>query len=330
MRLLPIWTLALAGLLLPSLPAAAQMSREDIDLRNQVYQLQQQVQALQQQVGQGSGGSYLGQSGYPPPQSGSGPNDIVPQLLTEVQSLESEVRDLRGRIDTLQNQVNQQNADLNKRIGDLAFQMQNGGQGGNATSGEAPPPAGPEAAPGQPPNGYAAAPQGSSEGAPPLPPNQILSPPPGALGATRAPAAQSAPPPQPPPSTPRTPELALRDGELALARQNYPAAAAAAREVLSHFRTSPRAYDAQYLLAEALAGQRQFAQSAIAYDDTYNRSRKGAHAPEALIGLAYSLSAINEKRAVCDTLTKLRSEFPHQSAEIHQAALTVGQRSGCK
>ena len=54
MRLLPIWTLALAGLLLSSWPAAAQTSREAIELRNQIYELQQQVQALRQQIGQGA------------------------------------------------------------------------------------------------------------------------------------------------------------------------------------------------------------------------------------------------------------------------------------
>ena len=53
----------------------------------------------------------------------------------------------------------------------------------------------------------------------------------------------------------------------------------AAREVLTGSRTSPRAYDAQFLLAQALLGQRQFSQAAIAYDDTYNRSRKGARMP---------------------------------------------------
>ena len=41
---------------------------------------------------------------------------------------------------------------------------------------------------------------------------------------------------------------------------------------------------------QALAGERQYSQAAIAYDDTYNRNRKGARAPEALIGLAYALT----------------------------------------
>ncbi|MGA3400901.1 MAG: hypothetical protein ABSC95_16920 [Acetobacteraceae bacterium] len=330
MRLLPIRTLAirtlaLAGLLLlTAWPAAAQMTREEIGLRNQIYELQQQVQALQQQMAQGGGGgSYLGRQGYPPPQSG-GSNDIVAQLLARVQTLEEEVRTLRGRVDEAQNQFQQQAADLGKRIDDLKFQMQNGQAPGGAPT-EAPPPAGP----GAPLGPTTEVPQATGPGAPiSLQPNPTLSPPPGALGSTMAPPAQPAPPPGPP--VRRTPELAIQEGNAALARRDYPAAEAAAHEVLNNYRTSPRAYDAQYLLAQALAGERQFSQAAIAYDDTYNRNRKGARAPEALVGLANALTAINEKRAACDTLNKLHTEFPQARPEVRDAAASVQQRAGCR
>ena len=50
----------------------------------------------------------------------------------------------------------------------------------------------------------------------------------------------------------------MQEGNAALARRDYPAAEQAAREVLAGSRTSPRAYDAQFLLAQALMGQRQY------------------------------------------------------------------------
>ncbi|MBN8928097.1 MAG: tetratricopeptide repeat protein, partial [Rhodospirillales bacterium] len=145
-------------------------------------------------------------------------------------------------------------------------------------------------------------------------------------------AAPAAPPPPQAPAAPvrRTPELALQEGNNALARRDYTAAEQAAREVLNTARTSPRAYDAQYLLAEALAGQRQYPQAAIAYDDAYNRNRKGARAPDALLGLANALTALNEKRAACDTLTKLGSEFPQLRSDLQASAASVRQRAGCK
>ena len=212
------------------------------------------MQALQDQSGRGGGSpTYLGRGGSPPPSSGS--SDLVAQLLTRVDALEEQVRQLRGRIDQTQNEVQRQGAELGKRMEDMAFQSQN--PQGSALGGPSP---GPRPAPMQ------AAPP------PPQPPgNLALLPPSTSSGDRRG----NGP-------VRRTPELAIQEGNAALARRDYPAAEQAAREVLSGNRTSPRAYDAQFLLAQALMGQRQYSQAAIAFDDAYNRSKVGLHAPDAL------------------------------------------------
>ncbi len=346
MRLLPIGSVAirtlairavvLAIVLLTAWPAAAQLTRDELAMRNQIYELQQQVQTLQQQLSSQGGGTYLGRPGNSGSQSGGG-NDVVPQLLARVQTLEEEMRTLRGRVDQAENEIQQQGADLGKRIDDLKFQLQNG-QAGGAPS-EAAPPAGPGFGTGYPANGagypanstgYPAngLPPTAGPGGPiPLQQGQTLSPPPGALGSTTAPPLPPAQPPAPP--VRRTPELALQDGNSALARHDYPAAEASAHEVLNNFRTSPRAYEAQYLLAQALAGEHQYSQAAIAFDDTYNRNRKGSRAPDALVGLAWALTSINEKRAACDTLAKLHAEFPQERPELRDSAASAAQRAGC-
>ncbi len=126
----------------------------------------------------------------------------------------------------------------------------------------------------------------------------------------------------------RTPELALQEGHAALARRDYSAAERSAREVMGN-RISPRAYDGQFLLAQSLAGQKQFAQAAIAFDDAYNRSHKGRHAQDALLGLAGALTAINEKRAACDTLGRLRTEFPQVRADLQDSITKTNERAGC-
>jgi TolA-binding protein len=269
-------------------------SREGIALRNEIYQLRQELKVLEDQSSR-AGTTRQPTYSPPPPQYGNG--DIVTQLLTRVDTLDDQVRQLRGQLDETQNQLRGLSADLNKRIDDLAFQIN---------------------------------PQG---GAPPA------NPPPGGgvsvLAPGRLPAASSGEPPTsggntPPPvrSGPRTPEIALQDGNAALARHDYQSAEAAAREVLAN-RTSPRAYDAQLLLAQALTGERQYAQAAIAFDDAYNRSHKGSHAQDALAGLASSLAAINEKKAACDTLSRLRTEFPQLRPDIRDSAATTGQKAAC-
>ncbi|HVY17767.1 MAG TPA: hypothetical protein VHB27_21280 [Rhodopila sp.] len=285
----------------PPLALAQIDSREGIALQNQIYQLRNELRQFEQQGG-GSQGSQ-----QPAPRYSGNTSDVLTQLLTRVDTLEEQVRDLRGRVDEMQNQVQQQSLDLNKKIDDLKFQLQNG-QGGQGASGQ-----NLGQAPGQ---GYGQ-----------TPPQQLTSPPPQSLSLNPSPP----PPPAAPPAqrAPRTPEMAMQEGYAALARHDYPAAESAAREVLAN-RTSPRAYDAKLLLAQALEGERQYPQAAVAFDDAYNASRKGSHAQDALVGLASSLTAIKENKAACDTLSRLRADYPQIRPDLRQSVASVGQRAGCR
>jgi TolA-binding protein len=122
----------------------------------------------------------------------------------------------------------------------------------------------------------------------------------------------------------------MQEGNAALARRDYATAEAAAREVLGAGRASPRAGDANFLLAQALLGQRNYQGAAVAYDDAYNRARTGSRAPDALLGLANALSGLNEKPAACATLDKLRAEFPSVRADVREGAASIRARNGCR
>jgi TolA-binding protein len=266
-------------------------SREAIMLQNQVMELRRDMNALQQQRG-GAGGSALGGYQAAPPPGGAPPSsDITTQLLDRVTQLEDEVRRLRGRLDEAENARVRQGEDLSKQIADLKFQMENGGKL---------PPAGAGAPAAAPAAGPAAA----------APPPKPAAP----DGATATPR--------------RTPELALQEGNAALARRDYVAAEAAAREVLGNTK-GPRATDAQFLLAQSLAGRKDWQGAAIAYDDAYNRSRAGSHAQDSLLGLASALVAINEKKAACQTLDKLHAEFPKPRDEMREPIANVRAKAGC-
>jgi TolA-binding protein len=159
-------------------------------------------------------------------------------------------------------------------------------------------------------------------------PESALLPPTAGQGLAQPPPVAPVPPRAPPLPGPRPPELTLQEGNAALARRDYPAAETAAREVLTN-RTSPRAYDAQFLLAQALAGERQYPQAAVAYDDVYNRSRTGTHAQDARLGLAAALNAINEKKAACDVLSRMPGEFPRLRTDINAGIAATAQKAGC-
>lgn len=275
-------------------PAFAQLeSREAIELRNQILELRRDVQGLRDQVSRGGGGgggsSILGGRSSAPAAGGSG--DMTAALLDRVGQLEEQVRRLQGRIDEEENARKRQGDDLKKDIDDMNFKL-----------------------------GGAASVPSTSQAPKPL----------GTVPATPAtPAAPASPLPANPNAPRRTPEVAMQEGNAALARRDYAVAESAAREVLA-FPRSPRAGDAQFLLAQALAGKRDFQSAAIAYDDSYNRSRTGARAQDSLLGLANSLNSINEKRAACATLDKLRVEFPTPRNDLKDSIAASRQRAGCK
>jgi TolA-binding protein len=282
--------------------ARAQMdSREGIALQNEILDLRAQLQQLQQSQGQGGGvqGGY--QPSLPPPSPDqnspyAAPNpgasvnsDTAAQLVVRVGSLEDQVRELQGKVDDLTNQLQRQNDALTKQIGDLQFKLGQGGApaGGGGQSGDLLTPDAPEAAP--------------------------------------RPAPQEKPAAPPPPR--RTAENALREGNAALARRDYAAAAADAREVLdSH---GARSTDAQFLLARAETGLHQYRDAAASYYLAYNREPKASGAPVALLGVANALIEMNDKADACQALAKLGAEFPKMSPTLHAAQASARKRAGC-
>ncbi len=155
---------------------------------------------------------------------------------------------------------------------------------------------------------------------------------PAAAPPAAAPARPSAPAPaaaEPAARPPRTPERALQEGQTALARRDFATAEAAAREVIAS-RAAPQQVAAQLLLAEALSGRRDHANAAIAYNEAYVRARTGPRAPEALLGLANSFTALNSRREACDTLNDLRSQFPNLRPPLSEQAAAARQRAGCR
>jgi TolA-binding protein len=306
-----LFVLAAFASILPLAAAQGQpvvQSQEGIALENQILQLQQQVQQLQ--GGGGNGGSALGGQAMPPPSSSGGAPDggMVASLLNRVDQLQSQVQQLSGEVDTLQNQVNTQHDATEKEIGDLKFQMSNGGAQNPGQGQQARGPAPAMLAPGRPQNLAAA----------------------GTLGRQGPPQMQGVPN-NPPLSAaaPTSPHALLHTAQHAYAQHDYAGAEAAARAILAHAGSSPEAYPAQFLLAQSLAAEGRPQDAAIAYDNAYNRNRAGAEAPASLLGLASSLAAIHQNEAACDTLSSLTSQFPSLPDGMASRVAAVRHRARC-
>ena len=288
--------------LLPVAASAQPMiqSQEGIALENQILQLQQQMQQ-----GQGGGSAIGGAVAPPAPDEGGGgapESGIVSNLLNQVQQLQAQVQQLSGQVDTLQNQVNTQHDATEKEIGDLKFQV-TGGAGASGAAGAA-----------------------GDAGAPPGP--DTIQAPAGDGGDSNG-QQPDVPPPPPVAPVPASPHAALRAGQAALAQHDYKAAEASARTVLGSAKSSADGYQAQFLLAQSLAGEGRPQDAAIAYDDAYNRSRAGTNAPASLLGLASSLTAIHQASAACDTLASLNSQFPTPPPALRPRIAAASRRAHC-
>ncbi len=319
MKLRLVVGVLLALVALAPLRAVAQVeTREGIALQNQIMDLRRQLDAMQS--GRPAGGSTLG--GYQPTPlapaaaAAAAPGALDAQLLDRVQRLEDQMRELRGRIDDADNTRQRQFDDLNKKLDDLSFKLGMAPAGAAAGAAAAGP-------------GAAGAAGGAAGGAAAGGGTGTLGKLPAATATGSAtPTALVPPAAAPPPPGKRTAELILQEGNAALARHDYAAAEIDAREVLANSK-SPRASDAQFLLAQTLAGRRDYSAAAVAFDDAYNRSHTGSHAQDSLLGLANALAAINEKRAACATLDKLRSEFPTPRADLREPIATARKTAAC-
>lgn len=293
--------LAALGLALCAAAPAARAqidSREGIALHNEILELRQQMSQLQQMQSEAGGG---GQSALPPPSpEGGAPisgasGDVVAQLVVRVSALEEQMRTLEGRISEVENAQHRDHDDLSKQISDLAFKL---GQGG-------PPPVGSP---------------GPTLGAPP--PNAGVS----AGMDLGAPSPGLVPSVAPP--VHRAPELALKQGNAALARRDYAAAEAAAREVLA-LGHGARGGDAAFLLARAQAGQHEYKDAAASFYGVYKASPRGTRGAESLLGVANALIGLGDMVPACQALAKVSAEFPRPEGYVRAGVASARKRASC-
>ncbi|MFT9418854.1 MAG: hypothetical protein ABF584_10080 [Acetobacter sp.] len=146
----------------------------------------------------------------------------------------------------------------------------------------------------------------------------------GAGGGSAAPAAA----PAEPAARPNTPDALLSAGKAALQKRDYDTAYDNAEAALKTAKGAFRV-DAQFLLAQSLAGQKQYRQSAVAYYDAYRQSPKSARAPDALLGVTATLLALGDKKSACEALGKLNNEFPSPAPRVARAVEIYGRKGGC-
>ncbi|WP_242010135.1 tol-pal system YbgF family protein [Acetobacter conturbans] len=126
----------------------------------------------------------------------------------------------------------------------------------------------------------------------------------------------------------QTPEGYLKAGNAALLKHDFSAAQENAQSAVSHGKGTAKV-DGQYLLGQSLAGQKQYRDSAVAYYDAYKLSPKGPRAPYSLLGVSASLLALGDKKAACQAIGKLKTEFPSPTERVAKSTAVFSKQGGC-
>lgn len=354
-RRLPV-LLLVAGFALSSwaLPAVAQ----DVQTLDRINRLENDLRTLQRQVyrggtppasSSGSGGSLT--------DTGSDGSSPANRLNARIDELENQIRQMTGRFEEVEFSSSQANRRIDKLVEDVDFrlnQLERGGQ----------PPTTPGQQPGQqtgsveqvkptpaqqgiPAPGTPVA-RGSTSSTPGQAPTKegVLGsmpvdaqgrPLPGsASGSVPAAQQQTARAPTPPAASGKgklpagSPQERYNYAYKLLVQSDYADAEAAFREFLGAHPQDALAGNAQYWLGETYYVRQQFEPAAQAFLQGYQGYPKGAKAPDSLLKLGMSLSAMKKNPEACAALGQLGKEFASAPPHVKDAATRERSKIGCK
>ena len=293
------------GVFLLAGPAPAQ-SGDQVEILNRVNRLENDIQTLQRQLARGgapSGAVSSASGGLAPTQAAD--------FEIRLSQLERSVQEMTGKFEEAVFGVSQLRERLEKLSSDLEFRLSQL-ESRSGTEGGAPPPR-PAAASAQPP--------AAKPGA--IPPQPASKP-----GEKRA---------EPAPSV-SGPGLGTVSGDVQqqydeafglLRKADYDQAEKALGKFVAQHRDSPLAGNAQYWLGETFYGRGKYAEAAVAFAEGFQKYPKNPKAPDNLLKLGLSLSALGQKDDACKTLKQLDAVFPTAAASLKRRGEQERKKLSC-
>ena len=120
-------------------------------------------------------------------------------------------------------------------------------------------------------------------------------------------------------------ERALNDLQLG----NYGGARVDFASLVERFPSHKMAGHAQYWLGETFYVQRQYKQAAQAFLVGYTTYAASKKAPDSLLKLGMTLTALGEKKTGCDAFAELNAKFPDAPSAVAKRAQIEKKRAGC-
>jgi len=112
-------------------------------------------------------------------------------------------------------------------------------------------------------------------------------------------------------------------------RKDYALAEDTFQAFLKKYPTDRRAADAQFWLGESLFQRQRYDAAAQAFLDLSTKHTTHAKAPEALLRLAQSLAAMNQKEMSCATLAEVGRKYPKATTTVKQGVEREQKRARC-
>ena len=112
-------------------------------------------------------------------------------------------------------------------------------------------------------------------------------------------------------------------------RKDYALAEDTFQAFLKKYPTDRRAAEAQFWLGESLFQRQRYDAAAQAFLEVSTKHGSHAKAPEALLRLAQSLAAMNQKEMSCATLAEVGRKYPKAPATVKQGVEREQKRVRC-
>ncbi|MDV7339116.1 tol-pal system protein YbgF [Terasakiella sp. A23] len=279
----------------------------------------------------------------------SGP--LGARLSVRINELESQLRNMTGQIEETAYRISQLNTRLDKLVADVDYRLtalEGGTPAGlpntntvsqlptetNTPSGITgqqltPPPGGQVAqqpvATGTPPGTLGTLTQkdldNAKVGAPATPSPTAIAAPTNTTSTAAAPAVETAS---------LTPEALYQQAHKMLARGDYANAETSFNAFLENHKDHKLAGNVRHWIGELHYAQGNYPQAANTFLKSYQKSPRGAKAPDSLLKLGMSLKRMDKIKEACATYGKLRADFPKLPAHLSKTLERERTKAQCK
>ena len=109
----------------------------------------------------------------------------------------------------------------------------------------------------------------------------------------------------------------------------YPSAEASFRSHIENFPADPQTADARYWLGESLIGQERYRDAAEVLLKAQKEFPKSKKAPDMLLKLGVSLSALDNKDVACATFAQVSKKYPKAAPAVAERVAAEQAKAGC-